>query len=271
VARGLTRPLGQLVRWARRLGEGDLSLPVPASGRDEIGFLGRTLEQMRRTLEARDREQRAMVAGVAHEIRNPLGGIRLYAELLESDAELGPAAREKLRKILRELEHLGSIVDEFLLFARPAAPSPQPVDAGVLATELLEWLQPQAERAQVRLECAVEAGGPVRVRADPTQLRQILHNLVVNAIDASPAGGVVRVRLEPLTRGVRLAVEDDGPGIDAAQRERLFEPFYTTKPSGAGLGLPIVRRLALLNGAQVELERASSGGARFVLRFEEEG
>ncbi len=266
-ARGLTRPLQRLVGWARELGGGDLSRPAPASGRDEIAFLGRTLEQMRERLEARDREQRAMVAGVAHEIRNPLGGIRLYAELLAGDAALDDVSRERLRKILKELDQLGFIVDEFLLFARPAVPTPQEVQLKEVVPELADWLRPQAEKRLVALEVEEPGGGrpwPV-VQADPTHLRQILQNLVLNAIDASPAQGTVSIRTTGEAGEVAIEVSDQGPGIDPAARERVFEPFFTTKPAGAGLGLAIVRRLALLNGMRIEVVPGRDRGACFRL------
>jgi signal transduction histidine kinase len=267
VARGLTRPLQRLVGWAGELGAGDLTRAVPIAGRDEISFLGSTLEQMRLHLEARDREQRTMVAGVAHEIRNPLGGIRLYTELLMEDPTLGPGPRERLGKILRELEHLASIVEEFLLYARPEAASPQSVPLGEAIPELVEWTRPQARLRGVRVTVAgptVPAPWPV-VRFDPNHFRQILRNLIQNAVDVSPEGGEVQVQVSGAENGIAVSVTDEGPGIASEERERIFEPFYTTKPDGAGLGLPIVRRLALLNRAQVEIAGNEGGGTRFTL------
>jgi signal transduction histidine kinase len=268
VARGLTRPLRQIVAWARHLGAGDFSRPVPVTGRDEIAFLGRTLEQMRVQLEERDREQRAMVAGVAHELRNPLGGIRLYAELLSGDSGLSDGARRRLEKILKELDHLGVIVDEFLLYARPGAPALQPVALFQVVEELAEWIRPQAETREVQLFTdGSSESGRSPVQADPTQVRQILRNLIQNGIDASPAGGAVWIRTEADDACVTLTIEDEGPGCDPSLRQQIFEPFYTTKATGAGLGLAIVRRLVLLNHAEVEVDDRPGGGARFRVRF----
>ncbi len=275
VAGGLTGPLNRLVAWAGALGDGDLSRTVPAEGRDEIGFLAGTLERMRERLEARDREQRAMVAGVAHEIRNPLGGIRLYAELLAEDPEVTEAARGRLRKILRELDQLGAIVDEFLLYARPAVPAPEDVALAEAVPELLDALAPQAARRGIRLRPEEPAGGWPSVHVDPLHFRQIVRNLLLNAIDASPPEGIVTVRCLRDPGGWSLEVEDQGPGIPAADREKVFEPFFTTKAAGAGLGLPIVRRLALLNGVRIEVAAGSGAatkgtegpGARFRVVF----
>lgn len=289
VSRGLTGPTLKLVQWARRLGRGDLSPRVPVRGRDEIAFLGRTLETMREGLEVRDRELRSIVAGVAHEIRNPLGGIRLYAELLAESPGLDGKATERLGKILAELDHLGTIVEEFLLYARPATPGPEMVDLCELSRSLLDAAMPEAGGRGVRLEAApsvaaygwvkdhqsgAESGGAacedpaaLTVWFDPTHLSQILRNLIRNGIEAAPPGGVVRIGMDCERRC--LWIEDSGAGVPEDQRERIFEPFFTTKPGGAGLGLAIVRRLALINNAVVDVGEGEPGGARFELWFNE--
>jgi signal transduction histidine kinase len=266
LARTLTGPLRRIIPWARELGAGDLSRPAPAAGRDEIGFLAGTLERMRLGLEARDREQRAMVAGVAHEVRNPLGGIRLYTEILAADQATGEGARERLGKMLREMDRLDAIVDEFLLFARPAVAAPESIEPAAVVAEVLDSVTPQAERRRIRLALVAPEGGDARAWVDPNHLRQILHNLVLNAVDAGPEGSAVRVEIQSGAAGaVSVGIEDEGPGIDPAARERVFEPFFTTKATGAGLGLAIVRRLGHLNGATVEVGQAEGGGARFTV------
>jgi signal transduction histidine kinase len=266
LARTLTGPLRKIIPWARGLGAGDLSRPAPAAGRDEIGFLAGTLEQMRLGLEARDREQRAMVAGVAHEVRNPLGGIRLYTEILAADSATGEKARECLGKMLREMDRLAAIIDEFLLFARPAVPAPEAVDLPELGAEILDAVAPQAQRKGIHLSLETTGTGAMVAWVDPNHLRQVLRNLVLNAVEAGPAGSRVRMGVEAGVLGtLRLSVEDEGPGIDPVASERIFEPFYTTRATGAGLGLAIVRRLCHLNGATVETGAAAGGGARFLV------
>ncbi|MFN8549077.1 MAG: HAMP domain-containing sensor histidine kinase [Candidatus Eisenbacteria bacterium] len=261
VARGLTRPLDRLMVWAASLGSGDLASPAPHAGRGEIGVLARTLDQMRVEIEARDREQRAMVAGVAHEIRNPLSGIRLYTELLQNDRSLGEDQRRRLDKILKELDHLGAVVEQFLLYARPAEPMRQAIDLRAFAAEMAEWLRPQAALREVRLSLHC-AEAPVAL-ADPTHLRQVGHNLLRNAIEASPTGGEVRLECRAEGADSTFVVEDDGPGLAPEAAARLFEPFFTTKTAGAGLGLAIVQRLVLLNHGRVTVSTGTRGGARF--------
>ncbi len=260
-ARGLTRPLEGLVDWARYPASGDLTRVVPQSGKDEIGRLAETLETMRGHLELQDRELRAMVSGVAHEIRNPLGGMQLYAEMMQRDKAMTEKQRDRTGKILSELDQLRRIVEEFLDYARPAQPVPEPVAIPEFMSELLSLFEPEAAVKSIELGSDLEP--ELVADVDPTHLRQILRNLIGNAIQAVPEGGAVVVRGRAVDDGLVLEVEDNGPGIDAETKERIFEPFFTTKIKGAGLGLPIVRRLVLLNLGRVELEDAEGGGARF--------
>ena len=296
LARGFTRPLDRLVEWTRSPAAGDLSRPVPELGRDEIGQLARTLERMREHLESQDRELRSMVSGVAHEIRNPLGGMRLYTEMLARDATLPDKHRERVEKVLGELQQLSNIVDEFLTYARPANPVPEPLDLVASMAELEQWIAAEAAAKGIRF---VTSGSGVSLYVDPMHFRQIVRNLVGNALQAVETGGRVevswqrtggtgggrRVRrpfgdeapadsVEPrVSEGVLgaivLLVDDSGPGITSEVRERIFEPFFTTKIHGAGLGLPICRRLALLNRGRIELEESPLGGARFRLTLPE--
>jgi signal transduction histidine kinase len=267
LARSLTRPIGDLVTAARMMGGGDLDRAIPVGRADEIGFLARTLEEARARLAERDRLLRAMVAGVAHEVRNPLGGIQIYTELLERDSGLNAAQRERVLKILREIHRLGEIVDEFLSYARPQAPVRVEFEPSSIVREAVDLLAGRASERAQHVEVRAP-GGDLLVRADPGQLRQVLLNLVRNALDASPPGGKVRIAWDAQGPTVAFSVEDDGPGIPQEHREKVFEPFFTTKADGAGLGLSIVRHLTEQNGGRVSLERAHGGGCRFVLRLE---
>jgi signal transduction histidine kinase len=267
LARGLTRPIGELVAAARAMGGGDLDSPIPVGRADEIGFLARTLDEARGRLAERDRTLRAMVAGIAHEVRNPLGGIQIYAELLENDATLTGWQRERVRKVLHEIRRLGEIVEEFLAYARPQAPERQSFDPAGIVGESVDLMAGIVAEKGV----GVSIRPPERatwVVADPGQLRQILLNLVRNALEAAPRGSDVVVGWETQGPTVALWVEDRGPGIPSEQRERVFEPFFTTKAEGAGLGLSIVRHLAEQNGARISHERPHGGGCRFTLRME---
>lgn len=266
LARGLTGPLGDLVEAARGMGSGNLDRPIPQLGSDEVGFLARTLEQSRERLAERDKTQRALVAGIAHEIRNPLGGIQIYVELLDSDPSLSASQKERVRKILREIHRLGEIVEEFLAYARPQVPMTGSFDPKGVVEETVDLMSGIAGERGIRISVRTPAVSSWAI-ADSGQIRQALLNLVRNAAEASRPGGEVRISWEGDGDSVAISVEDDGPGIAPSDRVRVFEPFFSTKSDGAGLGLPIVRRLIEQNGGRISLEDGREGGCRFTIQL----
>jgi signal transduction histidine kinase len=208
-----------------------------------------------------------MVAGIAHEVRNPLGGVQIYTELLANDPNLTTSQRERVQKVLLEIHRLGEIVDEFLAYARPQTPERSVVDPAETVQETVDLLAGMLAEREVEVrQLAPEQR--TRILVDPGQLRQILLNLVRNAVEASPRGGTVQVAWDRQGTSVVIIVEDQGPGVPLERREQVFEPFFTTKSSGAGLGLSIVRHLTEQNGGQVSLDRAQGGGCRFTVRLE---
>jgi signal transduction histidine kinase len=267
VARLITRPVRRLERAAARIGEGDLEAPVDVPSRDEIGLVAETLEDMRRQLRSRDERLQMMLAGIAHEVRNPLGGMELYAGLLRD--ELSSAADEEKRALLqrieRELGHLKHIVTEFLEYARRPRPELRPVDAGQLLDELKELLA--AEAAAHKVTISVEQPPePTAIRADAGQLRRALLNLGVNAIHASPEGGAVRLAVRAADGGpVAISVSDEGPGIPPEILPQIWTPFYTTKQKGTGLGLAFARDIARDHGAALDVDTGAGRGTTFTL------
>jgi two-component system sensor histidine kinase HydH len=196
-----------------------------------------------------------MSAVLAHEIRNPLGTIKGYAQLAR-ERSMGLAA-ELLDPVVRETERLEKLVRDLLLFARPERLQPQTVRWADLAARL----GPISD--QVRL--VVEPAGDLTFNADPSALHQILTNLILNAAEALPGGGDIRVGARRASHGVVITVEDNGPGLSPTARAHLFQPFFSTKATGTGLGLPISQRLASQLGGKLELEPVEPHGARAVL------
>jgi signal transduction histidine kinase len=259
VARGLTGPIERLVASALRIGAGDLSTPVaPERGR-EVAVLAGELEAMRRALEGRDQQLKLMLGGVAHEVKNPLGGIELFGGLLgEELAGASPdlaEARGHLARIHRELDYLKRIVDDFLVFAREQRLQRAPIDARAWLEGAAAHLAGEAAGRGVALE--IEAAAAT-VPGDESLLTSALVNLVKNAVQASARGQVVVVagRVD----GARYVIEvrDQGPGIPADVLPRIFEPFFTTREKGTGLGLPLARKL--VEAHRGTLEAASQPG-----------
>lgn len=275
VASSLTRPLGRLAAHARRIASGDLSGTAGVRRHDEIGLLAETLDGMVASLRrAQDglvqAERMAAVgriaAGLAHEIRNPLSSIRMHVQLMAKQPGVDAATRDL---VLSEIDRLDGILSELLAWARPTALTKEPVDLGRLVEEALALFGPQLAHRGIRIVREIAAARPVA--ADAERLRQVLRNLLANARDALGTGGAVTVRLaEDGAEAVLLEVADDGPGIPAEIRDRVFEPFVTGRKDGTGLGLAIVKRAVEEHGGTVAVE-TGPGGTRFRMRLPKHG
>lgn len=258
LARSLTGPIHRLVEAAREIGRGNLERPVQAASRDELGYLGETMEEMRRQILARDEQLRLMLAGVAHEIRNPLGGIEIYAGLIADDLPDGDARKAHIQKVIGEVQTLNRVISEFLDFARSSPPSPEAVDAARLVGEAAFLVAPEMERCGVRYVEEVPEG--LRAYVDPDALKRALVNLMKNAVQAMADGGTLTVRADGADGRVAFQVADTGCGIPPEAMGRLFEPFFTTREKGSGLGLAIVRKAVEENGGTVEVESEPGRG-----------
>ncbi len=237
---------------------------VPLAGSFALGaaLLVVALRQLRREAElARLRED--FVAGVSHELRTPLAQIRLFAETLRLGRERDAAERRRALDIVHaESQRLSHLVENLLQFSRAGR------SAQALAPEALA-LAPLAAARRVVVRC--EVGSGIGVRADRDALRQILLNLLDNTVKHGPAGQSVWVRATAADGLARITVEDQGPGVPAADRERVFERFVRLKSArgstGAGLGLAVVRELVQRQGGRVWIEEAPEGGARVVVEL----
>jgi signal transduction histidine kinase len=235
-------------------------------------------ELARKNAELRRRERLAalgeMAAGVAHEIRNPLGGIQLFSSLLARDLQDRPAQLLMVEKVSKCVGAMERIVADILEFGRPSTPSPAPVDLGVLVRECVELAASRTRQTAVTIE-ALDGIADISLIADAALLQRALLNLLVNAIEAvasnsdGPGTAAVRIRADRGTAGrVAIHVEDDGPGIPADLMDRIFNPFFTTKDGGTGLGLAIVHQIAETLGGSVRAANRPSGrGAVFTLQI----
>jgi signal transduction histidine kinase len=245
VSAAVKRPLDRLVGSALRIGQGDLATPVAAEGAGEVALLARELEEMRKALFGRDAALKLMLGGVAHEVKNPLGGIALFTGLLAEElAAPRPQlaeARSHLAHVDRELDYLRRIVDDFLAFAREQRVTPATLPLGPLLEGVRGHLA--AEAAARGVAVVVEAPPSASVEADEALLTAALVNLLKNALQVSTAGQAVTLRVQLAGGRVALEVVDQGPGVPEALRARIFEPFFTTREQGTGLGLPLARKL----------------------------
>ena len=236
--------------------------------RDEVSRLREEL--VRKNQQLRRRERLAalgeLAAGVAHEIRNPLGGIRLFASLLERDLAGQDKPLELVRKMVRGIGVLESLVSDILDYGRPADPCPEKVTLEPLVLECVELAQARRAGRNVRVTVDPRFRGQELI-SDGGLLRRALLNLLLNAIEAASEGGhEVQVSMKSGSpEWVVLSICDNGPGIPAELLDRIFNPFFTTRSDGTGLGLAIVHQIAETLGGSVQVANNEEGGAAFSL------
>ena len=256
-ARGLSVPLERLVSAATRIGTGDLTTKVAQERTPEIGALAAQLESMRDALESRDRQLKMMLGGVAHEVKNPLGGIELFAGLLHEElSSVTPNSKDALdhtKRIRRELDYLKRIVDDFLAFAREQKMAKSPFTAVGWLQTAVDVLTGDARQKNVTFVLHAEEA---TLEGDFNLLTSALVNLVKNAVQASPEGKSVRLSGRRAGERYRIEVADEGAGIPGELQARIFEPFFTTREKGTGLGLPLARKLVEAHRGTLSLESA---------------
>ncbi|MBI5068287.1 MAG: PAS domain S-box protein [Deltaproteobacteria bacterium] len=211
----------------------------------------------------------SLAAGLAHEIGTPLNVISATAEYLMPEA--GREGQERLREIVAETERISRLVRELLSFARGTPPGRVQLRLSEAVERVLRLLRYALEKEQIALTCDVPEGLPA-LQADPDGVHQVLLNLLMNAVSAVGRGGQVgiRARLAEAARGDRVVVvevHDDGPGVPVEVRERIFDPFYTTRPEGTGLGLAVCSRIVAEHGGDIQVGEGPLGGASFVVQF----
>jgi two-component system sensor histidine kinase TctE len=301
LSRGI-EPLNELQQRIRRRDSNDLSAIDEREVPEEVSPLVRAINDLLARLDQSLRTQKHFLADAAHQLKTPLAGLRMQAELAQRDIDAGErdptALKKSLRQIARSSQSAAHMVNQLLAMARAedkehAAPF-QSVNMAHLAIETVQDFVPRALEKRIDLGFEAPEGqanarhphGPV-VNGQPVLLRELIRNLVDNALLYTPAGGTVTVRVidDPFGQVVVLQVEDSGPGIPAAERDQVFQPFYRalgTNVDGSGLGLAIVREIASQHGAELTLTDANlrhrtglsdqggasfGPGARFTLRF----
>lgn len=236
-------------------------------------FLLRTLDRFLK-LKAREGEEAqlralgVMSASLAHEIRNPLGAMKGLTQLAQED--LGPdhPAQERLRTVVGEAARLERLVSDLLDFARPREPEVREFDLVPLLGDLRGMLQPKLAAAGVTLELPDDS---VPLRSDPAGMRQVLLNVLLNALEASPSGGVIEVTLAREGSFLEIRIDDAGPGFGGRDPEDLVRPFVTGKTRGTGLGLAVSRQIMESLGGALSLGSNPGGGARCTLRLPDPG
>jgi signal transduction histidine kinase len=307
IAGRLSRPLLELSASAERVAAGDTDIVLPISSRDEVGLLTATFNRMTATLRERDRRllglnrkledkvrQRtteleekslqliraqeellrneklaaigSLAAGVAHEINNPTAIIRGNVELLQMELGRGAPGREEADEIMKQTERVALITQNLLSFAREQMIHPRQVQLNSLLEEILSQLSHQVTMSGVQLRQSLCATLP-EVEGDRERLRQVFTNILLNAVQAMAGQGTLSLGTLFDEREVRVTIADSGPGIASAIREKIFNPFFTTKSNGTGLGLSVSYGIVQAHGGSIDISSAAGQGATFRVRL----
>jgi signal transduction histidine kinase len=220
--------------------------------------LSQAYEELKNSSESLKRSERLaalgqLSAGIAHEIRNPLGSIKGAVDILTSDIPEEHPKEEFVGIVRKEVSRINKLVEEFLRFARPPRPEITPVNLSDLVSGAVRLVEGYASRNGIQIQ---RLGNDRTVEVDEDQMRQVLLNLLLNAIEAMPEGGTLRIEFEG--DGERettlLRISDTGNGVEKVELDQIFDPFYTTKPHGTGLGLSISHQLVRNHGGQIAAE-----------------
>jgi signal transduction histidine kinase len=237
-----------------------------------VQSLRQELSEKNRQLERRNRLAALgeMAAGMAHEIRNPLGGIQLYSSMLAKDVVDRPESLQIVHKISGGVRRLESLVSQVLQFTREITAHTAAMDLAEIVNQSIELASPQLQARNVT--CDVRGRVSMPVNADPLLIGQLVLNLVLNAAEAIDGGGAVTIQFEAPpaesdARQFHLIVRDTGPGIPSHILDKIFNPFFTTKESGTGLGLAIVHRVVEAHDGTIIVTNQETAGARFEVRI----
>ena len=277
----VVRPLRKMERATAQVGVGDWDQHIDLPGPSELSALARAFNQMTSSLAAQ-REQLIrseklasvgqLAAGVAHEIGNPLAAILGYVDILRADAAGSgtlPDAerRDALDRVKAETQRINRIIRDLLEYSRPSHEEPSLIDPLLVVRSAQALLAPQARLREVSITVTPDQGPWPTVMVSQGRMTQVLVNLLINAADAMDGKGQVAVTCESAAGRVRIAVSDEGPGIERELRRKVFDPFFTTKPpgQGTGLGLSISRAIVESYGGTLELDPEAARGARFII------
>jgi signal transduction histidine kinase len=271
IARTITAPIEQLVQMTVSVAKGDLQYRAHVSSRDEIGALAESFNRMiEKLLQYKQRlvesEKMAtagqMAAGFAHEVRNPLTSIKMLGQLLHNRLKGQFENQRMLISLVQEIDRLDNIIQEMIDRTRPGELRLETSDLNRLVEEVTALAADHLASQKVFVEHRLSPQLP-EVEMDREKIKQVLWNLIVNAREAMPKGGVLTISTQTGRRvTVELTIEDSGMGIADENSDHIFQPFFTTKPEGLGLGLTISRKIIDKHGGGLTLENRNEGGAR---------
>ncbi len=271
IAQAITQPLAKLTLFVRSFKQEQLA-ETPKTGPPEVQELAIAFEDLMQDLTKMQANlTRAaklavvgeMAAAMSHEVRTPLGILRSSADLLLREPKLSKDGKEVLGFIISETERLNRLVSTLIDSARPRLPHFVAVDLTGLMTQIVGMLRVQAQAKNIALNLVLSA--PVTAEVDHDQITQVMMNIVLNAIQILPTNGKVMISLRQYLDIAEIQVADDGPGISDENQAYIFEPFFTQRAGGVGLGLAVVRQIVQAHGGDIRYSTSQFGGAQFTI------
>jgi signal transduction histidine kinase len=276
LTRGTTRALSRLADAAEAVARGDLDREVDSRGRDEVGRVARAFNTMTESLRKMLRElsQRRALAAVgefaaslAHEVRNPLTSIRVDLQRIEERLPQDEETPELMARTLRKIDTLNRSVSGALQVARSGSVTLEPLNLRGPLKAAVQMALPAFQERGAKLDSAGVDGEPIEVKGDASALERLFLNLLLNSAQSLEPGGVAAVKVRGKGTEVHVTIRDDGKGIEAKDLERIFDPFFSTRPDGTGLGLPIALRIAQAHGGDLSLESELGVGTTVTVRL----
>lgn len=271
IAQAITRPLSQLRQHVRQFFQNKPS-QITHTGPVEVRELSHAFEKMMRDLETSQANlNRAaklavvgeMAAAMSHEVRTPLGILRSSADVLKREPQLSKEGHEVLGFMISETERLNNLVSGLIDAARPRLPVMTEFDLTALIYKIIGMLSTQASAKQISLKFSTNS--MIKVHADSDQITQVLMNLIMNAIQILPQHGVVELTLAEKNQQIELSIADNGKGVSPENQAQIFEPFFTKRAGGVGLGLAVVRQIVQAHGGEIHYQTSALGGAQFTI------
>lgn len=278
VARAISQPVARLTEFATRFLRNPSATLPPAGGPEEIAEMSRAFAKMMEDLDnSKQSLTRAaklavageMAAAMSHEVRTPLGILRSSAQLLLREPNLSAESQEICGFIVKETERLNKLVNTLVDSAKPRPPELSPCNITELVTMCAGMLRSQACKKGIAIEVADNP--PIICDCDTEQMTQVILNLLLNAVQILPEQGHINIQLEETADHVRILVADDGPGVAPEHREQIFDPFYSQRNGGIGLGLAIVRQIILAHHGTIHVQPGPNHGAEFVIQIPRNG
>ena len=265
MANSIIKPLNKLIRFSSEIGKSNFKTEVDTVMHGEIKLLSEAMEKMKNDLAANQKEKENLLAQIAHEIRNPLGGIELLANLVKQNKSVETKDKEYLDSILKEVQGLKRLITSYLNYGRPVPVNPEWVQTEKVFNEIENIFRNQLRERKISFSYN---NNLKKIYFDPIHLRNILLNLIANSIDAVAENGTVFLNSEMNNNSWQISVKDNGYGIARENLAKIFNPFFTTKKEGTGLGLAISKKLCKENKAEIYAENLNGSGTLFIIKKE---